>query len=178
MKKDDFDYTRLLKYKGKFGELRNRGFKFCKMFARNYMMWFDDGPNIHDDNEIRVWKHLGGYVEINGLNMVLTKPIVRIICNPDLLETFARTSKHMPDWKVYDFLINNVTLEVVKYDCHQHDAVFVFRDRLDDESFAAELEEWHENFQRNHSHFTLSSTSWIISRIREMYAAGEIDPFE
>ena len=178
MKKDDFDYTRLLKYHGKFGELRKRGFKFCKVFARNYMMWFDAGPEIHDDNEIRVWKHLGGYVEINGLNMSLTKPIAKIICSPDLLESFARTSQMFPGWKVYDFLIHNETLEVVKYNCHLHDSVFVFRDRLDDESAEAEIKEWHENFQLKHRRFTLAGDSWIIHRIREMYEEGLIDPFQ
>jgi hypothetical protein len=110
--------------------------------------------------------------------MVNTKPIVKIICSPDLLESFARTSQIMPGWKVYDFIINNNTLEVVKYDHNIHDVAHVFKDKIKEGIYCDdEMDEWHNNFQNNHRRFTLAGSSWVIKKIQDMYNTGIINPF-
>jgi hypothetical protein len=52
-----------LKFHGKFSDLIPAGFKFQKLFARNYRQYCLSLPNT--DWDIRVWQHHGGYVELN-----------------------------------------------------------------------------------------------------------------
>jgi len=64
-----------VKFKGKFKDLVPAGFKFQKLFARNYRCYIkSNGP--HD---VLVWQHLGGYVEIEdlfGMSYLLVNAIV------------------------------------------------------------------------------------------------------
>ncbi len=52
-----------LKFTGKFSDLIPSGWKFGKAFARNYRYYAFHVGDSYSDN-IRVWQHLGGYVEI------------------------------------------------------------------------------------------------------------------
>lgn len=180
MKNNDFDRTLLLKYKGKFAGLSKRGYEFRRVFARNYMMWINEGEERHDSNEIVIWKHLGGYIELNGLNAVLSKVLARVICTPDLLESFERVSYLRPGWKVYEFLIDNDTREVVKFDRNTHDSIWVFSDRIkaNEEGIDAVINDWEMNFEKKYRKVIIGGHSWVIPKVREMYAAGEINPFE
>lgn len=177
MKDKDFDRSRLLSFKGSYKSLKLRGFHFWKAFARDYMVWTNEGPEKHDGNDISIWKHLGGYVEINCLNSVFSKAIAKIICTPDSLEAYAKTSELFPNWKIYDFLIDMETLEVVKYEYKLHDSMWIFYDRKDEEGIDEVIREWHRAFDKKYRKFSMDAKSWVIPAIQKMYADGEINPF-
>lgn len=47
-----------IKFQAKFRELKPMGFKFHKLFARNY--------KVYEKNKVWIWVHQGGYVEIDN----------------------------------------------------------------------------------------------------------------
>jgi len=51
-----------VKFTGTFKELKSQGFKFCKLFADNYMQWSKYG--------VRVWKR-GGDVTLDNYNLYM-----------------------------------------------------------------------------------------------------------
>ena len=56
---------RLLKFKGKYGELKNHGYKFQKMYASDYLCWHKKVSEF-SSNAIWIWKK-GSEVEIRDL---------------------------------------------------------------------------------------------------------------
>jgi len=46
-----------VKFTGKFKDLKKMGFKFHKLFARNY--------KVYEKNDIWIWVAHGGYIELN-----------------------------------------------------------------------------------------------------------------
>lgn len=49
----------MIKFTGKFKDLKDRGFKFLKLFASNY--------KVYRKENIYIWVAHGGYVELGGL---------------------------------------------------------------------------------------------------------------
>tara|TARA_R110000765_G_scaffold28525_7_gene68729 strand:- start:2060 stop:2548 length:489 start_codon:yes stop_codon:yes gene_type:complete len=71
-----------IKYTGKWNELKPSGWTFQKLFARNYISYrkeFDDG-----EFTLWIWKHLGGYVEIEDLFSSKTAYLIQAILNDTL----------------------------------------------------------------------------------------------
>lgn len=104
--KKKIDTSRHLRFTGSFSALKKEGFKFQKLYARNYMQWcFDNGEEFGYEH-ISVWKHLGGYVEIIDL-YGLSKYVARLICTPDALEaTGLHWSLMGKSWTTYEFVID------------------------------------------------------------------------
>lgn len=60
----------LIKFTGKFKDLKSMGFTFHKLFARNY--------KVYEKKKVWIWVHRGGYVEIQdfyGLSGYILKAI-------------------------------------------------------------------------------------------------------
>jgi len=47
---------KVLKFVGKYGELKNHGYKFCRLFAGNYMTWFKKTGGEYSSNNIWIFK--------------------------------------------------------------------------------------------------------------------------
>lgn len=56
-----------VKFKGKFADLIPDGWKFCKLFARNYRQYSKTCDGEQYSQKCRIWQHLGGYLEIDDL---------------------------------------------------------------------------------------------------------------
>lgn len=56
-----------VKFIGKFGELKKDGWKFCKLFARNYRQYSKTCDGSEYGQRCRIWQHLGGYLEIGDI---------------------------------------------------------------------------------------------------------------
>ena len=60
---------RLVRFGGKFKDLiPNYGFKFNKLYARNYRVYSKQFENEHSDQQIWIWQHHSGYVEFIDLH--------------------------------------------------------------------------------------------------------------
>lgn len=167
-------YPRHMTFKGSFKDLKKDGFKFQKLFARNYMQWgFDNGEEYGSDH-ISVWGHLGGYVEINDY-FSLSKAVAKVICTPELLETF---SKAFGNSTYYRFILNIHTGEATKYNLHEHDSAFLFANRMHEDGIGEIINKWEDDFRNNYRKVELNSNRWLIHKVRELHEKGWINPFE
>jgi hypothetical protein len=56
-----------VKFIGKFRDLKPNGWEFQKLFANNYCQYCKTCDGQKWSQELRIWKHLGGYLEIADL---------------------------------------------------------------------------------------------------------------
>lgn len=179
--KKKFDLSNHLPFKGSFSGLKKEGFKFQKLFANNYMQWCFNNGEEYGPHAIRVWKHLGGYVEIDDF-YYLSKFIARLFCTPELLESTAfNRSLQMKSWTMYHFIIDRESGEITRFDKMLHDSWYVFKSQLDEspdsEELHVEISKWHDEFSMKYREARFSGSCWLIPKIRDMYAKGMIDPF-
>jgi len=57
----------LLKFTGKFKNLKKLGYTFQRLYARNYKCYWKPIYDTHDNDRFWVWVGHGGYIEYNDL---------------------------------------------------------------------------------------------------------------
>lgn len=97
--------NKLFKFYGKFRELIPAGWEFQKLFARNYRQ-YSICPAGKWVDTIRVWQHLGGYVEINDF----------FGNSEDVVKYYVNGGTEMP-------VLNRKTGEIESYDRSKHNSI-------------------------------------------------------
>lgn len=174
-----FDRTELMAFKGPFKDLKKNGFTFQRLYARNYMQWNFKNGIKYPAHDISIWKHLGGYVEIQDYGY-LSKFLARAICTPGLLESYMRESVMYPELKNSRFLIVRETGETIKFEPELHESMYIFgrRFQANEEGIDEVITKWGDDFRENYRKVVINSDDFIIPKIQEMYAKGWINPFE
>jgi hypothetical protein len=110
----------LCKFHGKFKDLIPNGFKFHKLFARNYRC-YSKSKHEYSSQSIWVWQHLGGYIELNDFHDASKTIIESIVTNTfpiDKDKTFAfiRNTQNR-------FALNLEDNSIEPWNCEVHDPV-------------------------------------------------------
>lgn len=170
-------YPNLLTFKGKFKDLKKNGFKFQRLFANNYMEWNFDNGEKYGPHRIWIWRHLGGYVEINDLYS-LSKAVAKVLCTPEQLEQYLNTFTLMEEtFSYYKFIVDRKTGECIRFNRDLHESIFIFGHRLKEEGIHEEINKWHETFNEQYRVVNFNTKDWIIPKIQELYKLGWFDPF-
>lgn len=107
---------KLLKFHGKFKDLIPYGFKFQKLFAKNYRQYCLQIGSQHSSTCIRVWQHHGGYVEFNDFYGA-SYHIFQALNDPN----FRWIKKH----GFYKATMNRNDSTIIPYDHEKHNPIFI-----------------------------------------------------
>jgi len=164
--------TRMLKYRGRYSDLKNEGFKFQKLYARNYMVWH------REVGESYVWFWRAGRdVEIED-NYGMSGGLAEFILNNGELETVPG-NKVFPEFKRMRCVIDFESASVVTYDGkHNSLAYFILED---DES--PELPEEAKSkliagltYKTFHDRFkVVCFTPEFVEYIRKLFKEGKLE---
>jgi hypothetical protein len=106
-----------VKFTGKFRDLIPQGYKFHKLFARNYRCYNKECGGAHSGDKLWIWQHLGGYVEIKDFFDDTFRFVEEIIDG-----TYHRWKKRIATpFREYDanwLILNRKTGEIITYDSH------------------------------------------------------------
>lgn len=156
----------ITKFHGKFKDLIPAGFKFQKLFARNYRQYCWRNPeNPYSDETIDVWQHNGGYVEIAGLGLFSSLIFKAFAVGGDHLEQFYCTGKMS---SFYKFVINRNTNELEVYDIDKHNTMRLYFLNQDGKITDEEMDEMHKEMIRIYKEVVICKDSWLANAIRTM----------
>jgi hypothetical protein len=79
------------KFHGKFRDLTPNGYKFHRMFAKNYRCYC---KSFIGDETISIWQHLGGYIEINDWFHRSIEVVKAIVAADGKLDIFTLDKKN------------------------------------------------------------------------------------
>ena len=102
---------KLFKFHGRFKDLIPAGWEFQKLYAHNYRQYSICPAGLWADT-IRVWQHLGGYVEVNDY-FDHSEVIVKHLVNGG------------PQHPTFGIVLNRKTGEVLPYDRVMHSSLFL-----------------------------------------------------
>ena len=155
--------SRLVKFHGKFHDLVPNGFKFHKMFARNYRVYSRCDDIQGSDERVWVFQHHGGYIELNDF----------FANSKQVIDAIITGSVPMGRFNSYGLLLK--TNELITYDFNKHDVVFAVMDKEDelgrkmnDEEYRLFCDNHHETIRR------LSVSDALINIVKEMHEKGWI----
>jgi hypothetical protein len=161
----------LLKFHGSFKELIPAGFKFQKLYARNYRQYC---LTLEHDQTIRVWQAHGGYIEIEDY-FNATKSLVEAILN-DSFPWHTYKPMTLPIGSVLHctslgFTIVRETNKVIPSD-KMHDSLYV---RLSMTKEGKSEQEIEESIDTVYKQYKVSRVSVeICNAIKDMHAKGWI----
>ena len=154
----------ITKFTGKFTDLIPAGFTFHKMFAKNYIMYQWEKQKYSSES-IQVWKHHGGYVEINDLG-IYSALIFEAFAYKDLLQHFTKTAHDNTTY--YKFVLNRTTQKLEKYDYTIHDVMYQYvlidNGTITDEQFAENC----KHIQLTYRTIPIWHNSWLYNAINTM----------
>lgn len=139
---------KIVRFKGKFKDLIPDGWTFQKLFARNYRQYHktcDGKPYSHG---CRIWQHLGGYLEIGGLDSDFSADLVQKIIDGTIHEWSSEVRKlGKPDQKeiVYWFLTDEEERRFIPRSSPEYNRIKRLKFDLDPET---NKEEFHKVFDR------------------------------
>lgn len=167
-----------IRFTGKFTDLIPSGFTFQKLFARNYCCYRlqTAGQNLW------VWRHLGGYVEIDD-NYDSSYLILEAILDPNVKRTVHDEVKNedgsvlMPGWEMLELAIDRETQTIEVWDKCRHEPGFLINVRarergvpfLDEERYDEIIDEVYEELRRYKRCFICNETE---DRIRDLHDRG------
>ncbi|RTK98593.1 MAG: hypothetical protein EKK57_11385 [Proteobacteria bacterium] len=114
--------NKYVKFTGKFTDLIPNGWKFQKLFARNYRQYHKTCDGQKYSQDCRIWQHLGGYLEICDL-FSNSWQIVELIANNEI-DNYKVSHKVIPRFceafDSYSFMIDKINNKFEKRDFIRH----------------------------------------------------------
>lgn len=131
-----------VKFTGEFKNLIPAGWKFYKLFARNYRCY---GYTHKDrcDFSFLVWQHLGGYIEYEDLfsnSWLIFDWVTSGNCNDGRVDFMGST------W--YECLLDKDTNTIQKWEPQKYDPIYLWTDDCDEEDVIEKVKELHRRYKR------------------------------
>lgn len=159
----------LTKFHGKFKDLIPHGFKFQKLFAKNYRQYAWTDPNNQYGDSIHVWQHHGGYVEINDLGH-FSRLIFNAFADYSIdLDQFLNTT-----WNYYKFIVNRKTYQLEVYDSKKHNYMHLYYLEQDGKITKEQMDSMHKEMIETYREVIISKNSWLHHAILSMIEKGWI----